>query len=720
MSQLGDLAKTAISPILKLVGSTAPPYLAQSIILANHCLELLKHKFREKQYIKFSHIKDAISSTESAVLAASNLDFEIAEIDNEVELLFAKARDAVEILYRLLHPGVNIEAQEARDRFIEEFSDAKERDKQSCERRRLVAKRRPRATKLTETLEKVAMYVRISVSRSLFVRDRGIRERYHENLRLDGLLYKLHDENIIKWDRDVARFYVRGKTKHGLTPEGVTFEALEQNSDQLKLVKKKSAGPHTEVLELFVAVAPCREDLAVVTTSCITEGGQVDLGVVITKNNGVPAPRSLGQKCDLYQNVKTKRSIRHKDMQWGELWKKQWLLVLQRTPPMRPFASLEEWETTAAPKSQESTILPPRSLAPSSLNSSAVNPTVRSTAAQSTVTARTDDSLRPLHFTNALRPGVRIGTNLDPSPPVSPPTPESEDGSSAKPAPPQPNLMPAWPHPLATQTSHMQSFGAAAKLPIPISAAEPTRRSSLRQDPASTATPQTPVREVGTSGGSDLSGSSTFPSPIPTTGGFSALVSKTGTSGVFSSNRSFTSPTSGSPTTSLSRKAVQLGSSGLGRSSASSASVIPTATFATSVGNVVGSSESFSPSQSSILPVTLTQTTTLLNPVSKVDSIPSGSSISPAPLSIPVSDARPLGGPSLSEPSTSSASIALTNTPPASVSTSVVTGASQPSIPSAPITPKVVPPSEEPEEVDHSWGGWLKKKVVPKVTGYFR
>lgn len=200
-------------------------------------------------------------------------------------------------------------AQELSDDFVHACDDARWRDIEARRRKQVVLKRtKPAAFNLTDAFNQVIMTVAITVSKKVLLRGRSAPgmskpllscasrmvtsnripsidksiDKYHANLRLQGLIYKLDQENAINMLSDTLQFYLRREKRHTLTAQGVIFEAVKKE-EILKSVGKSATTAPDETLRFFLAVAPSNQPLVVVTAGFECSHTQLDVGEVITK-----------------------------------------------------------------------------------------------------------------------------------------------------------------------------------------------------------------------------------------------------------------------------------------------------------------------------------------------------------------------------------------------------------------------------------------------------
>ncbi|KAG8878898.1 hypothetical protein FRB97_002135 [Tulasnella sp. 331] len=348
MSQLGDLANIVVGPLLKLVGSTAPPYLYQSITLGRHCKKLLEYKYIANEYCDIAIIEKAINSSQLAIGEAINVSSTAYEPSKSphVDNLFKTARESIKALYMAMHSRRLALAQKLGDCFVHECDDAYYRDIQACYRKQVILKRtKPTASELTDAMKKTTMDVTISVSKKVLVCGRGTPGRYHGALRLQGLIYKLDQEKAINMLTDTLKFYLRREKQHTLTANGAIFEAVGQG-EVLTSVRKSATTALNGSLELFLAVAPLHQPLAIITAGYERNHKQLDVGEVVVKPNdkNSPLPHWFGKRGDVYRSTKSKTLINYEDMRWEDLTRGPWVLAFRERPGDDPFAMLETLE----------------------------------------------------------------------------------------------------------------------------------------------------------------------------------------------------------------------------------------------------------------------------------------------------------------------------------------------------------------------------------------
>ncbi|KAG8864629.1 hypothetical protein FRB96_005133 [Tulasnella sp. 330] len=349
---LDDLAYKCISPLIRLVSKAKSPYQNQSRTLAKHCLKLIKYEYKDDDikpiYIGFSEIEKAIGSAQHAVSAAANSPLSLDTREKEIDCLFKTARQLVNRVYGLMHPGVSSKAQAIRDKFTEDMDDAVRHDHTAANWKQAVAKAEAAKaavrSELIEALQMAAVDVKLSVvditttnATPFLVRGKGTPQgKFHNTLRLNGLIFKLKFDGIIQ-EMHQPRFYLSHEKQQRVTKDGLVFKSLGAS----KMLKSAAENARREI-ELFLVLAPTEESFVVVT--CGYERSKTDappdVGEVVRKPNNGPVPRSA--LCDgvpIFQNAKAKAPKGHEKLQWGDLAKGDWVVPLQENPQTKAILS---------------------------------------------------------------------------------------------------------------------------------------------------------------------------------------------------------------------------------------------------------------------------------------------------------------------------------------------------------------------------------------------
>ncbi|KAG8878972.1 hypothetical protein FRB98_005892 [Tulasnella sp. 332] len=341
MPQLNNFASTLVKPWLDLLFlSPSSPFGYQSETLFRHCCKLLNYRYNVVQYIDLSLFECAINSCQQAVDGGERLVSPIGSGGHVslalVEDLFRDARAIVEDLYADAYP----DSEAIRGQFVEDIEEAEYQDAMAHYR----ARSRLRSVgsgmlNFAEALDTATIDVTLFIVEArptapppILLRGNGIRmtSRFHQTLRLEGVIFKLSQDRLIHQKSHDYRFYERREGEQELTSQGVVFNAVGVDMTLAEVAKQ--AAPKRAVLELFLILAAKNDSFAIVIRGnpLGSLSGEQDVGEVVMKYN--LKPKVLGGPGDIYREPGTMASILHEDVKWEDLMERQWVLALQWDP----------------------------------------------------------------------------------------------------------------------------------------------------------------------------------------------------------------------------------------------------------------------------------------------------------------------------------------------------------------------------------------------------
>ncbi|KAG8870291.1 hypothetical protein FRB97_000176 [Tulasnella sp. 331] len=341
MLQLNNFANTLVKPWLDLLFlSPSSPFGYQSETLFRHCCKLLNYRYNVVQYIDLSLFECAINSCQQAVDGGERLVSPIGSGGHVslalVEDLFRDARAIVEDLYADAYP----DSEAIRGQFVEDIEEAEYQDAMAHYR----ARSRLRSVgsgmlNFAEALDTATIDVTLFIVEArptapppILLRGNGIRmtSRFHQTLRLEGVIFKLSQDRLIHQKSHDYRFYERREGEQELTSQGVVFNAVGVDMTLAEVAKQ--AAPKRAVLELFLILAAKNDSFAIVIRGnpLGSLSGEQDVGEVVMKYN--LKPKVLGGPGDIYREPGTMASILHEDVKWEDLMERQWVLALQWDP----------------------------------------------------------------------------------------------------------------------------------------------------------------------------------------------------------------------------------------------------------------------------------------------------------------------------------------------------------------------------------------------------